>query len=154
MITCPAYQGMGTEPPFEMSSYWLESAMVESYHDRATFVHLYGAEPHPMIPDTNFDSGTLRPMYWSVMRQPLNYNKRLEMAQQALELTNPEQVLLPDYFTGNPYSELVQPVWCTYSMGARTVTIVGEDGRIVYEAEWLQTEHVQSAIDDYWLEKQ
>ncbi|CAM9479034.1 unnamed protein product [Choristocarpus tenellus] len=154
MFTCPAYQGLGTEPPFDKSSYWLESDTVELYKDRATFVHLYGAEPHPMIPDTNFDSGRLLPLYWSVIRQPLTYDGRLEMARRTLDLTHPNQVLLPDYLLGNPYSELVQPVWCTYAMGARTATIVGEDGRIEYQRDWLQTERLQQAIDAYWSKKQ
>lgn len=62
----------------------------------------------------------------------------------------PVQVILPDYFPGNPYSDLVQPVWCTYSHGARPVTMISPEGEIIFQRGWLQTEHVAAAIDGYW----
>ncbi|CAM9792404.1 unnamed protein product [Discosporangium mesarthrocarpum] len=149
MFSCPAYEGMGTDPPFDKASYWHERLLVEKFQDRATFVHLYGAEPHPLIPDKNFDSGSLLPNFWSTMRQPLTYDERADMARRVLSRTHPSQVLLLDSFPGNPHSDLIQPVWCTYGMGARMATVVGVDGRIVYQEEWLQTDHLAMAIDKY-----
>lgn len=65
---------------------------MEEYQDRATFVHLYGPEPHPVIPGTNFDKGTLRPMPWSVVNQPLSYQERLKMVAKIVDTTHPSQV--------------------------------------------------------------
>lgn len=61
------------------------------------------------------------------------------------------QVILPDYLPGNPYSDLVQPVWCSYALGARTVTIISAKGTIFYQRTWLQTDLVEDALDQYWL---
>lgn len=60
------------------------------------------------------------------------------------------KVILPDYLPGNPYSDLVQPVWCSYVLGARPATIVSPDGTIVLQQEWLQTVDLGDAIDEFW----
>ena len=56
MWTCPAYQGLGTEKPFDQCSYKDEWDLTETYKDSVTVIHLVGPEPHPTTPDTNFDT--------------------------------------------------------------------------------------------------
>lgn len=65
---------------------------VETYKDRFTFVHLYGPEPHPTAPDTNFDSGKVVDSYWSTVKQPKTYDERLVMVDRVKDLLHPEQV--------------------------------------------------------------
>lgn len=65
---------------------------VELHKDRATFVHLYGAEPHPTIPYTNFDSGRMIPNYWSTVSQPASYDGRLDMVARIQGVTHPDEV--------------------------------------------------------------
>lgn len=65
---------------------------VESHGDKATFVHLYGPEPHPTAPDLNFDSGRLLPNYWSTTRQQLKYEDRVQAATAIRGTTHPDQV--------------------------------------------------------------
>lgn len=68
------------------------SIQVESHGDKAVFVHMYGPEPHPTSPDTNFDSGMLLTQYWSTYRQPLTYDERVQAAKKIRPITHPEQV--------------------------------------------------------------
>lgn len=65
---------------------------VEDYRDDAIFVHVYGPEPHPSWPDTNFDSGNLLPNFWSIRRQTVTYGDRLEQAKKTRGITHPDQV--------------------------------------------------------------
>lgn len=65
---------------------------VEDYGDDAIFVHVYGPEPHPASPDINFDSGRLLPNFWSVRRQPVTYDDRLDRARNIRSITHPDQV--------------------------------------------------------------
>lgn len=65
---------------------------VEDYGDKAIFVHVYGPEPHPASPDLNFDSGKLLPNYWSIQRQPVTYDDRVEAARNIHSITHPDQV--------------------------------------------------------------
>lgn len=55
---------------------------------------------------------------------------------------------------GNPYSELIQPVWCSYSMGARPVTVVTPDGNLFFQRGWFHSGHVGRAIDEYWCQRE
>ncbi|CAM9661773.1 unnamed protein product, partial [Sphacelaria rigidula] len=119
------------------------------YKDRATFVHLYGPEPHPMLPDTNFDVGTVWTSSWSVVRQPLTYQDRLNMVARIQNYTHPSQALLVDYLPGHPYGgDQVQPVWCSYVLGARSATVVSPGGQVILQMEWLDTDPVGNAIDE------
>lgn len=63
-----------------------------------------------------------------------------------------EQTILTDYFPGNPYSDLNQPVWCSYVVGARGVTVVSPDGKIFFQRGWFHSSHTALAIDKYWCE--
>lgn len=36
-------------------------------------------------------------------------------------------------------SELVQPVWCSYGLGARPATLIAPDGSILFQQLWLHT---------------
>lgn len=65
---------------------------VEAHGDKAIFVHVYGPEPHPAAPDRNFDSGKLLANYWSVRRQSVTYDDRLEQAKAIRSITHPDQV--------------------------------------------------------------
>lgn len=76
--------------------------LVEAYKDTVQFIHLVGPEPHPLTPDTNFDSGKQLMNYWSTVRQPLTYDDRLVMAEKVKEYTHPSALLLPDLMVGNP----------------------------------------------------
>lgn len=60
------------------------------------------------------------------------------------------QVILPDYLTGNPYSPLNQPVWCSYANGARSSIMVASGGQVFYQQGWLNTQALGEAIDGYW----
>ncbi|CBN79263.1 expressed unknown protein [Ectocarpus siliculosus] len=151
MWTCPAYQGLDViEGSGNTWSYWDEHTLVEQYGDKAIFVHIYGPEPHPKPPDLNFDAGTFSPNFWSVHRQPVIYDVRVEKAKKIRSITHPDEVVLPDYLTGNPYSSLNQPVWCTYANGARPSVMVSSSGSVFYQQEWLSTEGLGNAIDGYW----
>ncbi|CAN0517954.1 unnamed protein product, partial [Ectocarpus sp. 8 AP-2014] len=127
---------------------------VEAYGGKATFVHLYGPEPHPAMPGTNFDIGTTWQAFWSVYPQATSYDERAAMAQRISRLIHPSQDILVDYLPGNPYSELIQPVWCSYSMGARPVTVVSPDGKLFFQRGWFHSEHVGRAIDEYWCQRE
>lgn len=65
---------------------------MDNYGDKAIFVHVYGPEPHPAAPDLNFDAGTLLSNYWSVWRQSVTYDDRLEKASTVRSITHPDQV--------------------------------------------------------------
>lgn len=60
------------------------------------------------------------------------------------------QVILVDYLPGNPYSELIQPVWCSYAMGARPSVMISSSGTIFYQQSWLNTDDLAEAIDAYY----
>ncbi|CAM9629894.1 unnamed protein product [Pylaiella littoralis] len=150
MSSCPAYQGLDSDGSTDRWAYWDEHALVEDYGDDAIFVHVYGPEPHPASPDINFDSGRLLPNFWSVRRQPVTYDDRLDRARNIRSITHPDQVILPDYLTSNPYSSLNQPVWCTYAHGARSSVVVASSGHVFYQQGWLNTDSLGEAIDAYW----
>lgn len=65
---------------------------VDDYQDLATFVHLYGPEPHPALPGTNFDQGVYIPKFWSSVKQHRSYQDRVDMATDILDLIHPSQV--------------------------------------------------------------
>lgn len=67
---------------------------MESNKDRAIFIHLYGAEPHPRLPDTNFDSGNGVVNFWSTRPQQLDYEARLQAAIGIRDVVHPDQVRL------------------------------------------------------------
>eukprot|EP00752_Nemacystus_decipiens_P003695 g3405.t1 len=150
MWTCPAFQGYGTTPPWDMSSYWDERELVEAYKNKAVFVHIYGPEPHPSTPGTNFDKGIPWQSYWSVLRQPETFEERVATAEKIVDKIHTDQRILVDYLPGNPYSELIQPVWCSYAMGARPVTVITPDGNIFFQRGWFHAKHVAGAIDGYY----
>lgn len=70
----------------------LGAVQVEEYKDRATFVHMYGPEPHPATPGTNFDTGSVWQMFWSTFPQHRSYQDRLAMADRISGLVHPDQV--------------------------------------------------------------
>ncbi|CAM9847656.1 unnamed protein product [Ectocarpus sp. 6 AP-2014] len=150
MFTCPAFQGMGDQPPippWDKCGYRDEYDLVEMYKDHVTFVHLYGPEPHPTTPATNFDHGVVVNSYWSTVPQPESYEQRLAMVDRVKDLMHPEQAIIPDYMPGNPYSELINPLWCSYGLGARPATAIAQDGTIFYQQEWLHTGDLADELD-------
>ncbi|CAM9791387.1 unnamed protein product, partial [Hapterophycus canaliculatus] len=152
MFTCPAFQGMGDTPPlppWDMCGYSDEYDLVEAFKDRVTFVHLYGPEPHPTLPATNFDQGVPVNNYWSTVTQPTSYSERLAMVDRILKLLHPDQVVLPDYLPDNPYSDLVQPVWCSYGYGARPATAISPNGTIFFQQEWLHTGEMTHQLEAF-----
>lgn len=83
--------------PLSMPCFCMLCAMhcfhqVSSHGEKAIFVHMYGPEPHPTVPDTNFDSGTLLPNYWSVASQTLTYEGRVASAEAIRSITHPSEV--------------------------------------------------------------
>lgn len=64
------------------------------------------------------------------------------------------QKILVDYLPGNPYSELIQPVWCSYAMGARPVTVITPDSKIFFQRGWFHSGHVAGALEEYWCLQQ
>jgi len=149
MATCPAYQGLGTTYPFDQCSYEYEYDITEKYKDQIQFFHIVSVEPHPLVPDTNFDSGKILANYWSTIRQPRTWEDRIAITQQIAANTHKSAILLTDYFTGNPYSDLNNPLFCSYAAGARTVTLVGQDGTVEYTREWFRAADLEQAIETY-----
>lgn len=78
--------------PFPLPHTLIPRPQIKSHGDRAIFVHMYGPEPHPCAPDTNFDSGKLLSNYWSVAPQTFTYKGRLQAARAIREITHPDQV--------------------------------------------------------------
>ena len=138
---------MGTSYPFDECSYADEWDLVDTYNSSVQFVHLVGPEPHPTQPDTNFDSGKMLMNYWSTVRQRRTWEGRLESARSIEGTTHPAALLLPDYMTGTPYSQLNQPVWCSLGLGARTAMLIGKDGTVEYTSEWFRKSDLAAAID-------
>jgi hypothetical protein len=148
MYTCPAFQGMGTSAPYDACSYWHEASLVAAYHDKVTFVHLVAAEPHPYAPFTNFDDGTVRVNFWSIVSQSFTYEDRLEMVRMIVPNIHPFSALLADYLPDNPYFPgLSQPVWCSYANGARTAMVIGADGIVKYTQDWFNSNDMAIALD-------
>lgn len=110
---------------------------VEEYKNRATFIHLYGPEPHPVMPGTNFDTGTVRPSYWSVVQQHRSYRDRLEMAASVRELVHPEQVRF-EFFCGRAWDGLESGrgriLFANHRKG-------GGKGPVRWQARWLKPPH-------------
>lgn len=153
MWTCPAYQGLGTEAPFDQCSYQDEYDLVEQYKDIVSFVHLVGPEPHPLAPDTNFDSGKQLMNYWSTVRQPMSYSKRVVMAKKVADKTHPDATLLVDSLVEDTGEEGENNgVWCTMGLGARTAMLVGTDGTLQFKQDWFNAGNTADAIETY-LEK-
>lgn len=48
-------------------------------------------------------------------------------------------------------SDLVQPVWCSYGLGARPATAIAPDGTIFYQQSWLHTGRLSHELDLYFL---
>lgn len=102
MSTCLLKPGLSSMPPDATPPYRhhdhdvfdaiIHGPQVNSYQDRATFVHLYGPEPHPIMPGTNFDRGSPIPNYWSTVIQQRNYEDRVKMAARIVNDTHPSQV--------------------------------------------------------------
>mmetsp|Transcript_15688 Transcript_15688/g.49091 ORF Transcript_15688/g.49091 Transcript_15688/m.49091 type:complete len:250 (+) Transcript_15688:44-793(+) len=147
MWTCPAFQGLGTSPPFDECSYRDEFDLVESFHDRATFVHLMGPEPHPVTPDVNFDSGKILMNYWSTVSQPRTWTERLQLAARLRPMMHPKTVFLVDTFADNPDDPRNSPVWCSLGQGARTALIVHPDGTLRYSLDWFHAGDLAAELD-------
>ena len=122
--------------------------MVEQYKDSVSFVHMVGPEPHPITPDTNFDSGKQLMNYWSTVRQPKTYEKRLKMAAKVAEYTHPEATLLADTISSTE-GESNHGVWCTMGLGARTAMLIGTDGTLQFKQDWFNAGATADAIETY-----
>jgi len=149
MWTCPAYQGLGTDAPFDQCSYKHEWDLVEKYQGSVHFLHLVGPEPHPAAPDVNFDAGKLLLNYWSTERQPRDYAGRVELAQRLAEYTHPGATLLVDDLSSEP-GAANNGVWCSMGLGARTAVLVGTDGKVAYSKDWFHAGDAQAAIETYF----
>lgn len=146
MWTCPAYQGLGTEKPFDQCSYKDEWDLTETYKDSVTVIHLVGPEPHPTTPDTNFDTGKQLMNYWSTVRQPKTMEDRILMAKKVKEYTHPSAVLLVDSLSSEE-GEPNQGVWCTMGLGARTAILIGMDGAVKFKEDWFRADNTANAIE-------
>ena len=146
MWTCPAYQGLGTEKPFDQCSYKDEWDLTETYKDSVSIIHLVGPEPHPTTPDTNFDTGKQLMNYWSTVRQPKTMANRIEMAKKVKEYTHPNALLLVDSLSSEE-GEANQGVWCTMGLGARTSVLIGMDGLVKFKEDWFRADNTANAIE-------
>lgn len=159
MHTCPAFQGLGTSYPFDQSSYEHEWDVVEEYSDDFTFLHLVGPEPHPSSPEVNFDSGRIKTNYWSTIPQGYDYETRRQHGQKIASLVHPNALLVLDDLgqsssttssssvTEVTTTKMNNPVWCSYSMGARTAMVVGKGGKIVYTRDWFRAENLIEQLE-------
>ncbi|CAN0551305.1 unnamed protein product [Ectocarpus sp. 12 AP-2014] len=69
------------------------------------------------------------------------------MVDRVKDLMHPEQAIIPDYMPGNPYSNLINPLWCSYGLGARPATAIAQDGTIFFQQEWLHTSDLADELD-------
>jgi hypothetical protein len=123
--------------------------LVEQYKDSVTFLHLVGPEPHPITPDTNFDSGKQLMNYWSTVRQPKTYEKRLKLAAKVAEYTHPSATLLIDSISSVSSGQANHGVWCTMGLGARTSMLIGTDGTLQFKQDWFNSGAAADAIETY-----
>lgn len=109
---------------------------------------LAGPEPHPDLPDLNFDSGAIKLNYWSTIRQAYTYEDRVQAAGRIAALVHPYSILLLDDLQGNPYSKapMDNPVWCTYGHGARPVFVIGKNGTVLYSRPWFHAEELEQSL--------
>lgn len=45
------------------------------------------------------------------------------------------------------HSDLVQPAWCSYGLGARPATAIAPDGTVFYQQTWLHTGRLSHHLD-------
>ncbi|KAG5185822.1 hypothetical protein JKP88DRAFT_155418, partial [Tribonema minus] len=155
MHTCPAFEGLGTASPFDECAYWDEAALVAAYGGSGggvAFAHLVGPEPHPITPDTNFDSGVVKVNFWSTVAQARTYDARVAMARAVADKVHPNAALLPDLLPDAPYGDgdaaaAAQPVWCSYAHGARTAVLIGTDGVVRLAQTWFHAGDMAAAIE-------
>eukprot|EP00616_Rhizochromulina_sp_CCMP1243_P007164 CAMPEP_0118966934 /NCGR_PEP_ID=MMETSP1173-20130426/4375_1 /TAXON_ID=1034831 /ORGANISM="Rhizochromulina marina cf, Strain CCMP1243" /LENGTH=246 /DNA_ID=CAMNT_0006915813 /DNA_START=22 /DNA_END=762 /DNA_ORIENTATION=- len=150
MWTCPAFQGLRSDYPFDQNSRWEEWDVVEKYKDVVTFLHLVGPEPHPLAPDQNFDKGYVWMESWSTVRQPTNYDERLVLANKVAEYVHPDATVLADLYPGNSYAAAdvsSNPVWCTMGLHSRSALLVDQDGTITFSQSWFRKDDLSAAID-------
>lgn len=80
----------------------------------------------------------------------LRRHLRLSLPRYVMLSTfSPLQAIIPEYLPGNPYSSLIQPVWCSYALGARPAVVISPDGNILYQQTWLQTGLVARALESF-----
>lgn len=148
MWTCPAYQGLGQDAPFDQCSYEDEYNFVEANQGKVTVVHLVGPEPHPVAPDSNFDSGKLLMNYWSTARQPLTYEARKALAHKVADYTHPAATLLVDSLSADADAAANNGVWCTLGLGARTALLLKQDGTLAYKQDWFNAGDMTTAVNE------
>jgi hypothetical protein len=102
---------------------------------------LTGPEPHPDLPDLNFDSGAIKLNYWSTVRQPYTYEDRVANAARIVAYLHPKSILLiDDLQSTDSTTRSNNPVWCTYAHAARAAFIIAQNGTIVSAMPWFRQE--------------
>jgi hypothetical protein len=147
-----------------------------SFADVASRGSSAGPEPHPDLPDLNFDSGAIKLNYWSTEPQAYTYDDRMQTAEkvgavmmitrlswgrrvaeregvvllrQVRELVHPRAILLLDDLEGNRHgSKMNNPVWCSYSNGARGAVLIGKHGGVEYLSEWFHASDMEASIKE------
>lgn len=150
MWTCPAFQGLGIDAPFDECSYKHEWKLVESMHKSVHVLHLVGPEPHPLAPDTNFDEGKLLMNYWSTTRQPKTYEARVANAAKVAELVHPAATVLVDGVSSDLSDASNNAAWCSMGLGARTATLIGTDGKVTFKQDWFHASDAITAIEKHF----
>jgi len=119
---------------------------VDLQKDNAIFLHLIGPEPHPLWPYANFDSGSMKMNFWSTYGQPLTFEERVtQSASRVAPLLHEDVILLVEYLDGKE-GKYNNPVWCSYSHGARSAFLIGQDGIIIEAQEWFNKDSMIKAI--------
>lgn len=162
MYSCPAFQGYYSDNLTETSfSKWDEYALVERFQDDVHFIHLSTIEPHPLAPDTNFDTGAVSEYAWSDSLNPRTWAERELQAARIAQDLHPQAILALDNLDGAPSitgmalaSQTNNPVFCSYGLGARIGFLISQDGTIFETEGWFHATTMAEAIEEALLEAQ
>ncbi len=116
----------------------------ETYDQTVHFVHLYVIEPHPISPDVSPYRGDVWETEYSTLGQPVDLAERNLNAAAMEVLLEGEQLLLVDDLTP---AGRVNPVWCTYGPAPNAAFLIGQDGIVAAQQDWLDVDAMHTAID-------
>ena len=116
----------------------------ETYDQAVHFVHLYVIEPHPTSPDVSPYRGDVWETEYSTLGQPVDLAERNLNAAATEVLLKGKQLLLVDDLTP---SGPVNPVWCTYGPAPNAAFLIGQNGIVEVQQDWLDVDAMRTAID-------
>lgn len=153
MTTCPIYNGdihfQGIEEEYKL---------VDAYHDAVTFLHLYTIEPHPLSPNTNFNTGEVIE-YCDVDGVDCPYSnsstsykwaatmpERLAYAQSIAPDTHPESIIVLDALTNDGSLGGNNPIFCTYATEPRPHFLITQDGMCHSASQYMNFTELNTTL--------